>query len=183
MSMVIDFLDQAGFTDEATARLMAELALVEATDDERFKDGGMLASSPTASAMRPWPRSLRSPSSTPGPATRLRREPLSGSRSQSPRSQTYWKSQVLAGVVDIQIRQGDFAGALVTARVISRADIAGEARNSIAARQAREGDAAPSLECASRLEPPDQKAFAFIGIAEGIALHKADARKGEPRKP
>ena len=41
MSMVIDFLDQAGFTDEAKARLKAELAIVEATDDERFKDGGV----------------------------------------------------------------------------------------------------------------------------------------------
>ena len=94
-----------------------------------------------------------------------------------------WKSEVLAGVVDIQVRRGDFAGALVTARAISRADIAGEARNSIAARQARAGDAAPALEWASRLEPPDQKAFAVIGIAEGVALRQADARKAEPRKP
>ncbi len=94
-----------------------------------------------------------------------------------------WKSAALARVVDIQVRQADFAGALVTARAISRADIAGEARNSIAARQARAGDAAPALEWASHLEPPDQKAFAIIGIAEGIALHQADARKAEPRKP
>ena len=49
---------------------------------------GMVASSPTASATRPWPRSLRSPSSRRGPATRLRRKPRSGSRSQSPRSRT-----------------------------------------------------------------------------------------------
>ena len=41
MSMVIDFLDQAGFTDEAKARLKAELAVVEATDDQQFKDGGV----------------------------------------------------------------------------------------------------------------------------------------------
>ena len=94
-----------------------------------------------------------------------------------------WKSEVLAGVVDIQVRRGDFAGAVVTARAISRADIAGEARNSIAARQARAGDAAPALEWASHLETPDQKAFAVIGIAEGIALHQADARKADPRKP
>jgi hypothetical protein len=94
-----------------------------------------------------------------------------------------WKSEVLARVVDIQVRRGDFTGALVTARAISRADIAGEARNSIAARQARAGDAAPALEWASHLEPPDQRAFAVIGIAEGIALHQADARKAEPRKP
>jgi hypothetical protein len=94
-----------------------------------------------------------------------------------------WKSEVLAGVVDIQVRRGDFAGALVTARAISRADIAGEARNSIAARQVRAGDPAPALEWASHLEPPDQKAFAVIGIAEGIALHQADARKADPRKP
>ena len=41
MSMVIDFLDHAGFTDEAKARLKVELARVEATDNERFKDGGV----------------------------------------------------------------------------------------------------------------------------------------------
>ena len=94
-----------------------------------------------------------------------------------------WKSEVLAGVVDIQVRRGDFAGALVTARGISRADLAGEARKSIAVHQAREGDAAPALEWASHLDSPDQKAFALIGIAEGIALHQADTRKAEPRKP
>jgi hypothetical protein len=99
-----------------------------------------------------------------------------------------WKSEALAGVVDIQLRQRDFTGALVTARAISRADIAGEAQNSIAARQAREGNVAPALEWAalewaSHLESPDQKAFALIGIAEGIALRQADARKAEPRKP
>ena len=94
-----------------------------------------------------------------------------------------WKSEVLAGVVDIQVRRGDFAGAVVTASAISRADIAGEARNSIAARQARRATPAPALEWASHLESPDQKAFALVGIAEGIALHQADARKAEPRKP
>ena len=40
-SMVIDFLDQSGFTNEAMARLKAELARVEASDNERFKDGGV----------------------------------------------------------------------------------------------------------------------------------------------
>jgi hypothetical protein len=94
-----------------------------------------------------------------------------------------WKSDALAGVVDIQVRLGEFRGAVVTASAIPLPDIAGEARYSIAARQARERDAAAALEWASHLESPDQKAFALVGIADGIALHQADARKTEPRKP
>ncbi len=41
MSMVIDFLFDAGFKDEAKARLDAELAAVDAIADERVRDGGI----------------------------------------------------------------------------------------------------------------------------------------------
>jgi len=41
MSMVIDFLFQAGFKDEARATLANELAAVEAIKDERLKEGGI----------------------------------------------------------------------------------------------------------------------------------------------
>ncbi len=41
MSMVIDFLHQAGFQDEAAAHLKDELAIVEAIPDERIRDGGI----------------------------------------------------------------------------------------------------------------------------------------------
>ena len=41
MSMVISFLDQAGFKAEARASLAAELARVEAIDDDRIKDQGI----------------------------------------------------------------------------------------------------------------------------------------------
>jgi RNA polymerase sigma factor (sigma-70 family) len=94
-----------------------------------------------------------------------------------------WKSEALAGVVDIQARRGDFAGAVLTARAISRSDLAGEARYSIAGRQARERDPATALAWASHLDSPDQKAFALVGIAEGTAWHQVDARKSKSRKP
>ena len=78
-----------------------------------------------------------------------------------------WKSEALAGVVDIPVRRGEFRRAVVTASAIPRPDIAGESRYSIAARQARERDAAAALEWASHLESPDRKHLPLSASPKG----------------
>lgn len=90
-----------------------------------------------------------------------------------------WKSETLAAVAPIQARLGDIPGALATARSITEPSRAGEAYSSVASVEARSGGAESALSWASRLDSPAAKAFALIGIAEGLAARSA----AEPRKP
>jgi len=100
----------------------------------------------------------------------------------SARGSNTWKSEVLADLAGIRARKGDFAGARATAHAIPEADRAGEACYSIASLQARSGDTS-AQERASELEAPDRKIFTLIGVAEGLALRRAQELKAEPRKP
>ena len=94
-----------------------------------------------------------------------------------------WKSGVLAAIAPIQARQGDIPGALATARSIPQAAQAGGAYCEIASIQARKDGAEAALAWAGRLEPPAVRAYALIGIAEGLAARPAERRAGDARKP
>ena len=93
-----------------------------------------------------------------------------------------WRSPLLADIAQIQARDGDAAGALATAASIPDASLGAEAYRLIAAQQARSGDASAALDWATRLKAPTAKAFAFIGITEGIVAHKpATPAQGTPK--
>jgi RNA polymerase sigma factor (sigma-70 family) len=93
-----------------------------------------------------------------------------------------WRSPILADVSLIQARQGDAAGALATAASIPDATRAAEAYRSIAAQQAQSGDASAAVEWVTRLKAPTARAFALIGITEGIvACEPATPAQGVPK--
>ncbi|MHB1560872.1 MAG: sigma-70 family RNA polymerase sigma factor [Isosphaeraceae bacterium] len=85
------------------------------------------------------------------------------------RGSASWKSDVLAAIATVQVRHGDVPGALKTAAAIPESGRAGEAYCEIAAIQAREHGAEPVLQWATRLEPPAARAYALIGVVEGMA--------------
>ncbi len=89
-----------------------------------------------------------------------------------------WKSEVLAAIAPIQARQGDIPGALATARSITEPAHAGGAYCEIAAIQARANGAEAALAWAARLEPPAARAYALIGIADGVAARSAKKTGG-----
>ncbi len=99
------------------------------------------------------------------------------------RGSAAWKSKVLAAIAPIQARRGDIPGALATVRSIPQAAQAGGAYCEIASIQARKDGAEAALAWAGRLEPPDVRAYALIGIAEGLAARPAERRAGDARKP
>jgi RNA polymerase sigma factor (sigma-70 family) len=101
----------------------------------------------------------------------------------SGRGSVAWKSEVLAAIAPIQARQGDIPGALVTAGSIPEPARSGEAYGEIASIQARAGGAEPVLAWAARLEPPAARAFAMIGLAEGVSARPVEGRAKEPGKP
>lgn len=93
-----------------------------------------------------------------------------------------WRSPVLADIALIQARLGDIAGALATAATIPDATLGAEAYRSIAAHQARSSEASAALDWATRLEAPTARAFALIGITEGIvAREPATPAQGTPK--
>jgi RNA polymerase sigma factor (sigma-70 family) len=94
-----------------------------------------------------------------------------------------WKSETLAAIAPIRARQGDVPGALATARSIPEAARAGEAYCEIASVQARTEGAEAALAWAARLEPPAARAYALIGITEGVAAQQAEKRAGRAQKP
>ncbi len=94
-----------------------------------------------------------------------------------------WKSEVLGAIAPIQARQGDIAGALATARSITAAGHAGKAYCEIAAIQSRANGAEAALAWAARLEPPAARAYALIGIADGVAARSAKNQAGVSPKP
>ena len=93
-----------------------------------------------------------------------------------------WRSPLLADIALIQANKRDAAGALATAASIPDAMLRAEAYRSIAAHLARSGDASAALDWATRLEAPTARAFALIGITEGIVAHKpATPVQGTPK--
>jgi hypothetical protein len=88
-----------------------------------------------------------------------------------------WKAEVRAAIAPIQARLGDVPGALATAGMVSEPGRAGEAYREIAAIQARTSGAGPVLAWANRLESPAARAFALIGLAEGLAARPKEGRK------
>ncbi len=80
-----------------------------------------------------------------------------------------WKSETLEAIAPIQARLGDVPGALATARSIPVPTRAAEAYGAIASFQAKSGNAVAALSWASTLEPPAARAFALIGISEGLS--------------
>jgi hypothetical protein len=90
---------------------------------------------------------------------------------------------VLAAIAPIQARQGDIPAALATARSITEPGHAGDAYCDIAAIQARADRAEAALAWAARLEPPAVRAYALIGIADGVAARTAKNQPGVSRKP
>lgn len=93
-----------------------------------------------------------------------------------------WRSEVLVEIAPIQARLGDVPGALATAASIPDATRGAEAYRSIATHQARSGDASAALDWANRLEVPSARAFALIGITEGIVARElGNLARGTPR--
>jgi hypothetical protein len=94
-----------------------------------------------------------------------------------------WKSEVLAAIAPIQARQGDIPGALATARSITEPAHSGDAYCEIAAIQSRADGAEAALAWAARLEPPAIRAYALIGVADGVAARLAKNKADVPLKP
>jgi RNA polymerase sigma factor (sigma-70 family) len=93
-----------------------------------------------------------------------------------------WRSPLLADIARIQVRLGDATGALATAASIPDATLRAEAYRLIAEHQARSGNAPAALEWATRLEAPAGRAFALIGITEGIvAREPSTPAQGTPK--
>ncbi len=101
----------------------------------------------------------------------------------SGRGSDAWKSEVLAAIAPIQARRGDLPGALATARSIRVPASAGEAYCEIAAIQTRRDGPDAAMAWAANLEPPAARAYALIGIADGMAARATQKPNGAPRKP
>jgi tetratricopeptide (TPR) repeat protein len=94
-----------------------------------------------------------------------------------------WKAEVRAAIAPIQARLGDIPDALATARSVTEPGRAGEAYTEIAAIQARTSGAEPVLAWAKELEPPAARAFALIGLAEGLGTRRKEGGATGRRQP
>ncbi len=83
----------------------------------------------------------------------------------------YEKAAVLLRVAVVQAREGNVKEALQTASKIALADTPFSCRG-IAEALAKTGDAKAAIEWASKLTSPSSKAYALLGIAEGILERK-----------
>ena len=79
-----------------------------------------------------------------------------------------WKSDCLDAIAKAQAGRGDYAGALLTAKLIHNA---ASVYAAIASAQAKSGDTAGAMTWASKLDDA-AKAFALVGIKEGEAIRR-----------